>query len=124
MDARIVIIGGPKTGKTTISRQFPCLVRHTDDLIATHGWSEASQEIVSWLLTPGPWVIEGVAAVRALRKYLAQHPGSKPCAEILYLTRPHQALNKGQTSMHKSCATVFKEIEPQLKDLGVKIEII
>ena len=40
-----------------------------DDLIDTHEWSAASAEVARWLDDEGPWIIEGVAMSRALRKW-------------------------------------------------------
>lgn len=126
---RIVIIGGPKTGKTTLSLAAlvlgqglkPEQVRHTD---ATKDldWSKASEAVVPWFDEPGPWVIEGVAAVRALRKWLAEHKEGKPCDELRVLTKPFAELIKGQAAMTKGIATILKEIEPELAKRGVEIE--
>lgn len=126
---RIVIIGGPKTGKTTLSLAAlvlgqglkPEQVRHTD---ATKDldWSKASEAVVPWFDEPGPWVIEGVAAVRALRKWLAEHKEGKPCDEVRVLTKPFAELIKGQAAMTKGIATILKEIEPELVKRGVEIE--
>ena len=125
---RIVITGGPKTGKTTLAlsmRQHPevCIL-HTDDLIATHDWSAASQRAAEWLDDPGPWIIEGVAVVRALRKWRAAHPGAAPPIDrVIRLTTPYVALSKGQSTMAKGEDTVWREVAPWLWQHGVPVQM-
>ena len=118
---RVVIGGGPRTGKTTLAAKCypPELVHHTDDLINL-GWSEASAAAAEWMAEPGPWVIEGVAAVRALRKALDASPEA-PCDQLYWLTEPHEALAKGQASMAKGCDTVLAGIRDELIRRGVQI---
>lgn len=128
---RIVIIGGPRTGKTSYADSQAKLVAgkvyHTDDLIPM-GWSEASEEAAGWLEAPGPWVIEGVAAVRALRKWLKNHehepaPG-RPCDVIQVMLEPHAELSTKQAQMAKGVETVWDEIEHELAQLGVRIDYV
>lgn len=139
---RICITGGPKTGKTTLAEQLACdrdvqwwkqhpstllppeLVRHTDDLIHL-GWSEASQHVADeWLTQTGPWIIEGVAVVRALRKWREVHPGEAPPVDrVIRLITPHVTLVKGQAAMAKGEETVWVEVEPWLLEHGVAIEM-
>ncbi len=117
---RLVIAGIPKAGKTTHAATFSCSVMHTDDLIGM-GWSEASEEVArKWLTQPGPWVIEGVASVRALRKAL-DASAAKPCDAVLYLSAAHVELNAGQAAMAKGVDKVWREIVPRLKARGVKV---
>lgn len=130
---RICITGGPKTGKTTLAKKLQCnglvagapgaLLRHTDDLIATHEWSAASQEASTWLDDPGPWIIEGVAVSRALRKWRDQHPGEAPPVDrMIRLIVPHVALSKGQATMAKGEERVFQEISGWLLGGGVSMD--
>lgn len=138
---RIAITGGPRTGKTTLADQLwngvaiaagvadpmqrgrgADLVRHTDDLMHL-GWSEASQAATLWLDEPGPWIVEGVAVSRALRKWHDQHPGERPPVDrVIYLREPHDALSKGQAAMAKGVASVHAEIEGWLRQHGVITE--
>lgn len=141
---RIVILGGPKTGKTTLANAWfeahdwphdapDCdgcgVLRHTDDLIeqckhlGRDAWSEASRIASTWLDEPGPWIIEGVAMARALRKWRDQHPGERPPVDrVIRLTTPHVELSKGQAAMAKGEETVWAEVEPWLRQHGVSIE--
>lgn len=128
---KICITGGPKTGKTTLANRLAdeygdhtgWAVAHTDDLIATHDWSAASLEVSHWMDAPGPWIIEGVAVSRAIRKWMKAHPGQKPPIDkLIVLTHAHQPLGDGQIAMAKGVATVQAEIEPVLRKFGILIE--
>ena len=130
---RILITGGPRTGKTTLANEMQMrppstgsdrpTIHRTDDLIHL-GWSAASEFIAEhWLSEPGPWIIEGVAASRALRKWHEQHPGEPPPVDhVIYLSTPHIELTPGQRSMAKGVETVHREIEPWLDEHGVRTE--
>jgi hypothetical protein len=138
---RTCIYGGPRTGKTTLALALGeernamkadddgtwhpakvTRVRHTDDLMSGLAWSEVSQKIADqWLTEPGPWIIEGVACARALRKWLRANPEGKPCDEVILLWSPHVELTSGQASMAKGCRKVWLEIAGQLKARGVAI---
>lgn len=118
---RVVILGGPKTGKTTLAKTADCPVRHTDNTMGL-GWSEGSEAVAEWFDEPGPWVVEGVACARALRKWLQAHPvGGLPCDVIVVLHTPHVEWSKGQMAMTKGINKVFGEIMEQLGDMGVEI---
>ena len=118
-DLRVLITGGPKAGKTTFSGPNAL---HTDDLIDTHKWSALSEAISYWFDGKGPWVIEGVAIPRALRKWLERNPEGKPADIIIYLNGTKQPLNEGQQKMHLSVRTVFNEVKPELIKRGVEIK--
>lgn len=117
---RILIAGGPRTGKTTLANSLG-IARHTDDLIGTFDWSAASAEVATWIGADGPWIIEGVAVSRALRKWLVSHPEGKPCDRIHHLTMAHETLTPGQLTMTKGCATVWREVRESLAARGVEI---
>ncbi len=121
---RTIIIGPPKSGKTTLALSYDCEKIHGDDFIEL-GWSEASQAVAD-LLGGKPedstYVAEGVVMARALRKMLAGSPYRKPCCKVVYLEVPYVELTKGQIAMGKGLLTVWNEIEPKLVELGVEIE--
>lgn len=126
---RIVIAGAPHTGKSTLSHRLAYMlvihneaIHHTDELTGVLEWSEASLAAMHWLEEPGPLILEGVAGGRVLRKYLAAHPGEKPCDVVYWLTHVWTPYTKpGQERMAKGCTTVFREIAPTLTKLGVEI---
>jgi hypothetical protein len=121
---RTVILGGPGTGKTTRAerlRQETGLVpRGTDELMQLP-WSDQSDAVADWLLSPDPYTIEGVAAVRGLRKALERTAG-KPCDRVVWLTKQHRALEtKGAQSMAKAVTTIWSQIRDDLAARGVEI---
>jgi hypothetical protein len=123
---RLVICGVPRSGKTTLAaRMHPQAagrIRHTDDLIS-FGWSRASEIVAAqWFTLSGPWVVEGVAAVRALRKWLRAHPEGAPCDRVIWCNAPHVALTPGQETMAKGARTVWNEIAAELEGRGVVVE--
>lgn len=119
---RILIIGGPKTGKTTLANKLGGNVRSTDDVMNL-GWSEASAEVATWFDEPGPWIIEGVAVPRALRKWMKNNPGQPaPVDKIIWLSGAFQDLTTGQQSMTKGIDTVMNEIIGELRK-SVPIEL-
>jgi hypothetical protein len=120
---RVIVIGAPRAGKTTyaleLGRERGIPVRHTDDLIKGLPWSKVSEVIATqWLETPGPWIIEGVAAVRGLRKWLRANPEGLPFDEIVLLEHPRVDLTSGQAAMAKGCATIWTEVEPEVRARG------
>lgn len=121
--ARVAFIGGPRTGKTTAALKLKAaLTRHTDDLIGQLGWSESSQEVSTWFDEPGDdVVIEGVAVVRALRKWLLANPEGKPVDTIIHMGEPKVILSPGQAAMHLGHATIWGQVEPELRRRGVTI---
>ena len=113
--------GGPRTGKSTLAGALGLPVLSTDVLIVSYDWSQASEQVATWFDLTGPWVIEGVAAGRALRKWIKANLEGKPCDHILYLTHAYEQLTPGQATMAKGCATVWREILPELLKRGVTI---
>src|SRR6185503_4134965 len=101
MTRRIVILGGPHTGKTTLSIRLGIdNVRHSDD-IKHLGWSESSEAASQWFNEQGEWVAEGVQMARALRKWLRANPDKPLDVDIVKLSRPFDELIQGQLSMAK-----------------------
>jgi dephospho-CoA kinase len=121
--SRTVIVGGPKTGKTTLASAYAAAgipVIRTDGYRRL-GWSAASAAAARAMDRPGPLVVEGVASARALRKWLSAHPTGRPCDEVVVLDRPHGSLTPGQAAMAKGVHTVLAGIEPELRRRGVAV---
>lgn len=122
---RILILGGPRTGKTTLANKLGAErgipVRGMDDLIGAFDWSAASAEAARWMDDPGPWIIEGVQGARALRKWLAAHPEGQPADLIIHCQKPHVPLTAGQIAMGKGCLTVWGEVAAEVVRRGALV---
>jgi adenylate kinase family enzyme len=125
---RVVITGGPRVGKSTLAfnmmQEKQCSLYGTDSLVRSHDWSAASEEASFWFDRPGPWIIEGVAVPRALRKWLERHrkDSSPPCEVLMFGQSPKVQLLPGQISMAKGVVTVLGEIRAELRRRGVRFE--
>ena len=119
---RIGIAGGPNTGKTTLAGRLGGDVLHTDSVLEL-GWSECSEHVATeWLTREGELVVEGVALVRALRKWLEANPAGRPIDRLLVLTEEYgETLSKGQAAMTKGHNTVLGKILPDLRARGVDV---
>jgi len=119
---RIAIVGSPRAGKSTLAvrlgHSLGMPVTHSDSLISL-GWSQASSELAE-LIEQAPGIFEGVAVVRALRKLLQRH-ATPPVNRVIVLTKPHMQLSSGQEALRKGCATIWSEIEPELRARGVEV---
>lgn len=135
---RIVIVGGPKRGKSTMARAFRdehiptfctdprSLEQEPEDGITylPEGldWSGGSQFVADhWLGQPGPWCIEGIASVRALRKFIAG--AEDPAAalqgiEIILLpvAHPDAEITPKQESTAKAVMTIWRGIRDGLEE--------
>jgi hypothetical protein len=122
---RILVTGGPKVGKTTFAEELSNggdpPVFHGDDLIGSHDWSKASEEISHWFDRTDDWIIEGVQVARALRKWFARNPTGLPADSIYHSNTPFVELNKGQAAMLKGHETVWNELQPEIAARGLPI---
>lgn len=124
MTDRIIITGWPRSGKSyaaaELGRSMGIEPKSTDSLIHELSWTEVSSQVAEWFDLPGPWIIEGVAVMRALRKW-HWHYGPDvppPFDQLFILPRPDLAgLRPGQISMGKGIDTVFEELEQWLGSL-------
>jgi adenylate kinase family enzyme len=117
---RLLITGGVGAGKTTLAcktwAETGAALYHTDDLIQPGNWSEVSQHVADkWLTMTGPWIIEGVAIPRALRKYQEAHPHEPPpCDRIIVLTDSYKDLNPRQEAMGRTVYEHMADLAPWL----------
>ncbi len=123
--SRVIVAGGPRCGKTTFAKELATRtgvpVRHTDDLIGVYDWSASSEHVATWFDRPGSWIVEGVTAPRAIRKWLASHPKGKPADVIYWGVEPRVHITKEQAAMLKGVMTVWKEIRTEVLMRGVKV---
>lgn len=120
---RVVIVGGPKVGKTTVGRKLAVAMGAKlveTDVFAEMEWSEVSNQVAVLLAQPGVWVIEGTAAVRGLRKWLVRNEGPPPFA-VVRLARVTAERSDGQETMAKGILTIWREIAPELRARGVRV---
>ncbi|HET6886637.1 MAG TPA: hypothetical protein VFH87_01815 [Candidatus Udaeobacter sp.] len=142
---RTIIVGGPRTGKSTMASRLGAPVYCTDPLSKVKeplervtyspdelDWGEDSDWITNhWLPQRGPWTIEGHATARVLRKYYEKcrlgigEETAPPCDRIIVLTRQYY-WNEGQRRMHEGVMTVWNGIkyhyEPGIGDLPVPVD--
>jgi dephospho-CoA kinase len=117
---RIIICGWPGSGKSTLANELASRLgvtpRATDSLVRTNEWSEVSRIVSHWFDEPGPWIIEGVAVPRALRKWCLRHPGEDPpCDQLIVMPIPDATdMKPGQITMGKGHDTVLRELEDWL----------
>lgn len=127
---RIVIVGGPRRGKSTLARTFgiPIFcgdprskVKDPEDGVTylPEGLPYAGDDgAAAWINAniflgkPGPWVFEGHVAARALRRMLSGVGNAfGPKDKIIVLAGPARCeSSKGQETMHKGTMTVWEEI--------------
>lgn len=117
---RIIIAGGPKTGKTQLAAK---LVRQvgaqkpmcTDTLIKNHDWETISDRVSEWFDLSAPWVVEGVITPHALEKWFVRNPIGKPADVVLWLPEVRAPQTPRQASMTKGCFTVWQRVIPMLR---------
>lgn len=103
---RVAICGGPKVGKTTLSRESGRAdITHTDDFIDAFRGLERSalaDALCAALANEKTFLLEGVWAAHALRAGLTVDVA-------IWLDEPHVEQTPGQTNMAKGVSTVFDE---------------
>ena len=119
---RVVIVGGPRSGKTTLARRFGIAMRSTDDLKSLP-WSDVSTTVAKWFDLKGSWVVEGVRTAGALRKWLEQNPEGTPADLIIFLDGARLNLTKRQQTMKKGIITIWSQITEELQRRGARVEL-
>lgn len=134
MITRIVIIGGPSRGKSTLAHQlhsrhgwpvycgdpaskvvhqkpYTIYLPEGLDFAGDHGAAAYVSSV--WFSMSSPWICEGHVMARALRRWHGEHQGHPfPCDRIIVLARDaHRDTNRGQEAMHKGVMKVWSEIE-------------
>jgi hypothetical protein len=99
---RIAIVGGPRTGKSTLAAQVrdrPVIA--TDDT-KDHPWEDQPEIAKRRVEGHESFCLEGVQAARALRKGLEVDA-------IIVLTEPKEARSKGQRAMAAGQEKIIRE---------------
>lgn len=130
------VIGPPRSGKSTYARRLreegiPTLctdprghVKEPEPFVTyapNLDWSDCSQYVAdNWITKSGPWCIEGVGSVRALRKFLVRPKAHEALKDVVIVVfdqqLPEHVTKSGQSVMAKSVATVWSQIRPLVKD--------
>ena len=117
----IIITGVPRSGKTTLANEMSnnvYHVYHSDDL-KEKDWRLQSNILARLIDTHKDDydIMEGVAMVRALRKWLQKNKDNNdsPAKTIMWFPKELVPLTPGQASMAKGCRTIWKEIESELR---------
>lgn len=112
MRTRVVIVGGPLTGKTTLAKRLGLPgVRHVDGL----------SDIADAFDAAGPWCIEGGSTVRSLRKWLDRNPKGKPADVVIGLWDPKAERTEDHESMAAHVRDAWVGIAPALAARGVEV---
>ena len=97
---RIAIVGGPRTGKTTLVEEvMGRRIIHTDDFMDLE-WKEVPDAIIEEVELLDDFVVEGVQAARALRK------GMEVDA-VVFISEPKVQLTTRQAALGKSVLKWF-----------------
>lgn len=123
---RVIIVGGPRLGKSTLARSYRAagvptfcgdpveMVKEPEPgvtyLPSGMDWSQGSTYVAErWFTMPGSWVCEGQIMARALRKWTRDEP---PANQIIVLqNEPLVPPTAGQAAMIKAVRTVWDEIK-------------
>jgi hypothetical protein len=100
---RIAIVGGPRTGKTTLAKTCTDRPIHHNDDGKHLSWESQPEYWKSRVEGQDSFVIEGVQAARALRKGLQVDA-------VVELDKPHVELSKGQVAMSKGHKKIFGDV--------------
>lgn len=151
VDERIVIVGGPRTGKSQLARAlrrrgYPTFCGDPHDkvkepepgvtyLLEGMGMgSDSSRYIVdNWLTMRGPWVLEGHIMARVIRKWMKDHEAESayPSADDWPFDRivvfPHQhpdaEITTKQASMHKGVIeTTWRGVRDYFEGMTIEID--
>ena len=131
---RIVIVGGPSRGKSTLAHEFHLqgfpvfcgdpaskvvyqkpYTTYLPENLPFAGEGGAAQWVAdNWFTMPGPWVCEGHVMARALRRWMNVHL-QPPADRVIVLDRPaHRPTSKGQDAMHTGVMSVWNDIRGRL----------
>lgn len=125
---RVVIVGGPRRGKSTLAdelgiRPVRCgdpkskvkqpldYVSYLPEGLRFAGAGGSSDWVArNWFPLDGPWICEGHVMARALRRWMQTEDGM-PCDKIIVLDRSAFGnVTPGQRAMHSGVMRVWREI--------------
>lgn len=132
MGDRIIIVGGPRCGKSTLAREYAARgipvfcgdpasrakeverdVTYLPEGLDFAGENGAAKFVSDqWFNAEGPWVCEGHVMARALRRWVDMRRHVPDDWRIIVLRNHHPvaAVTPGQRAMHKGVMSVWDEI--------------
>ena len=136
---RIVVIGGPRTGKTTyatkLARELGVHLASTgkrteserglvstDNYIGSGSYAELPDRVIADLRKRDSFVLEGTQAARVLRRWLREAPEEAKLDKVLVFGKPWVARNPRQEATAKGVKTVMRDLLPLLRAAGVETE--
>jgi hypothetical protein len=138
--SRVILVGPPRAGKSTYARKLRqsgvptyctdprSLCKEPEDGVtylpekyaAPDRWSAGSLYVAeNWIPLPGPYCIDGVATVRALRKLLDRGLSLPPGVKVIRFTKQfeHAVTAEGQRTMAKGVSSIWREVERRLESV-------
>ena len=137
---RIVVIGAPRTGKTTYATKLakdlgvhlastgkrteqPGGLISTDNYLDKGTYADLPDRVIADLRTQESFVLEGTQAARVLRRWLRTAPDEVKLDKVLgFLGRPWVPRTPRQEATAKGVRTTLRELEPMLRDAGIPFE--
>ena len=121
---RVIILGSPGSGKTTLSRSYVGPLYHTDDELHRFDRGDhraQAQHYYRWLLRPPTehWCIEGVPMVWALDLWTIAEE-EPPCDLVVTMFDARRELNPGLRRWRIDLMSEWKIVKDRLS--GVEIE--
>ena len=130
MDTKVLVVGPPRTGKSTaadfIAHALNLPLYHSD-VYKELPWDEQKQVVGKLIRSLSGFVFEGCTVSRALNMFRETNPSFKPCDTVFYLTKylvPRNDLTPGQLSMGTRIRNHMLEVVPWLQSLNVRMVIL
>lgn len=120
LHGRVVITGVARSGKTHRARQLSAKARGSDELLLLPK-SDQSEEASRWLDQPGPWVLEGVMMLYALRRWLERNPKGKPADRVEFLNEFRLFPRPGHTRQAGEIRRAWPAVRNALRARGVPV---
>ncbi len=132
---RVVILGPPRTGKSTyatalakklgipiVSTGKPaegCLLR--TDMLISLGWEKIPNAVIRILEHQDSFILEGCQAARVLRRWYRDDAKAPRLDRVIILTKPFVQRSSGQEAMSKGIETILAGLLPTLKRNHVRV---
>lgn len=137
---RIVVIGAPRTGKTTYATKLakdlgvhlastgkrseqPEGLVSTDNYLDKGTYADLPDRVIADLRGRESFILEGTQAARVLRRWLRTAPEEVKLDKVLgFLGRPWVPRSPKQEATAKGVRTTLRELEPMLRHAGIPFE--